>query len=466
MESTPIYIKNLKLKNIRTFGEVELKFELEDGTLPQWTILLGDNGIGKTTLLQSIAWMSPYLPYKKDQMPEDFKPSPMINDEENETIISLVRKKVQYESDLSYINAVFQSNKQLKSKAISKANDLCETSIEFSLNEEGNDLAEFKTTLNAEGDAFHNNQVLIYAYSASRSLGKQNIDESNLADMLPGLINDNTILYDAQEILHTIQYASFGAKGVEKEKYESFFRKVKDMLVSLLPDFENLDDLDITTPKLINNKLKRGEVLITTKHGLKIPFDNFSLGYKTVVSWSVDLSWRLFNKFPDSPNALAEHAIVLMDEIDLHLHPIWQLEIIRNLSKHFPNCQFIATAHSPLLVQSALNANYAVLQFSDDSVKIINEPTDIDGWSVDQILTSEYFNIESARGAEYKKLLARRSRLIALENPSQKQKTELENLNDKLSKFPSGANPEAIEERKMIKQIISDYKKTGQVIKV
>jgi len=465
MKSTPIYIKNLKLKNIRTFGEVELNFESTDGTLPQWTIILGDNGIGKSTGLHCIAWMSPYLPYKRDQLPEHFVPAPMINDEENELLIRLVRKKGSRFDEISYLNATFQSNKELGESNVVDENDLCETYIEIALDADG-ELDHVDPKLTATGDTFYNNEVLIYSYSASRTLGKQNIEVAELVNMLPGLIHDNTVLYDAQEILHTIQYAALGAKESEKEKYQSFFKKVREMLISLLPDFKNLEDVEITTPKLVNNKLKQGEVLITTKHGDKIPFDDFSLGYKTVVSWSVDLSWRLFNKYPNSSNPLAEPVIVLMDEIDLHLHPIWQIEIIRNLSKHFPNAQFIATAHSPLLVQSALDANYAVLQFKGNSVNIINDPTDIDGWSVDQILTSEYFNIESARGAEYKKLLARRSRLIALENPNQRQKAELKSVEEKLSGFPSGETPEAIEERKIIKQIISDYKKTGQVIKV
>lgn len=465
MKSTPIYIRNLKLKNIRTFGEVELKFELEDGTLPQWTIILGDNGIGKSTLLHCVAWMSPHLPYKKDQMPETFVPAPMINDEQNELLIRLVRKKAICYKEASYLNATFQSNKQLGDKKLAHKRDICETNIEIALNEKG-ELDHVEPALTATGDTFYDNEVLIFMYSASRMLGKQNIDVDEVSNMLPGFIQDNTILYDAQEILHTIQYAALGADDFEKEKYQIFFNKVKEMLISLLPDFKNLSDVEITTPKLVNNKLKQGEVLITTKHGDKIPFDDFSLGYKTVVSWSVDLSWRLFNKYPNSPNPLAEPAIVLMDEIDLHLHPIWQIEIIRSLSKHFPNCQFIATAHSPLLVQSALEANYAVLHFYEDTVDIINEPTDIDGWSVDQILTSEYFNIQSARGADYKKLLARRSKLIALEKLTLKQKAELKSVTEKLTRFPSGESPEAIEERKLIKQIISDFKKTGQVLKV
>ena len=116
--------------------------------------------------------------------------------------------------------------------------------------------------------------------------------------------------------------------------------------------------------------------------------------YKKQAQWSDSQKQRadlLFNYYPDSKNALKEPAIVLIDEIDLHLHPSWQLDIVETLSNHFPNIQFIATAHSPLMVQSALNANFAVLKFEDGSVHVVNDPVDIDGWRVDQILTSEFF---------------------------------------------------------------------------
>ena len=44
------------------------------------------------------------------------------------------------------------------------------------------------------------------------------------------------------------------------------------------------------------------------------------------------------------------HAIVLIDELDLHLHPKWQRQIVHNLTKAFPRCQFIATTHSPQII--------------------------------------------------------------------------------------------------------------------
>jgi hypothetical protein len=464
--STPNYIKSLKLKNIKTFEDVELSFEKPDGTLPRWTIILGDNGYGKSTLLHSVAWMRPYLPYKREDTPENFKAGPSIDDEPNDLLIHLVRKYINSYEDESYIKATFQANKKLRSNTKASPDDICDTSIVFNLKPQGDDLKDVLSHITLKGDTFYNNDVLIYGYSASRSLGKQNIDVLDLGNTIPGFVNEKTVLYDAQQILHTANYAALDAEDSETEKYQLFLGKIKSMLISLLPDFEKLEDVLITAPKLVNGKLKQGEVLVTTKHGEKIPFDDFSLGYKTMLSWVVDLAWRLFNKYPTSPNPLEECAIVLIDEIDLHLHPSWQLGIVDTLSDHFPNVQFIATAHSPLMVQSALEANFAVLKFEDGSVHVINEPVDVDGWRVDQILTSEFFGMQSARGPEYAKLFRRRTELIGKGKLTASERKELSTITMRMSDFPTTDDPEEIEERKIIKQIISDHKASGKVIKI
>jgi AAA15 family ATPase/GTPase len=204
MKTTPIYIRNLQLKNIRTFGEVNLNFENEDGTLPQWSIILGDNGIGKSTLLHSIAWMKPLFLYEKDNKISNYKPSPFITDEENDRFVGLVSKSNDAYKVGSKISANFQSNKVLKSKAVAGKDDICYTSVDFTINEI-EELLDVKFDLKTtKENNFHNNEVIIYAYSASRTLGKLNIFEPEMEDMIPDFIDEKTILYDAEQILINI----------------------------------------------------------------------------------------------------------------------------------------------------------------------------------------------------------------------------------------------------------------------
>ncbi len=85
-----------------------------------------------------------------------------------------------------------------------------------------------------------------------------------------------------------------------------------------------------------------------------------------------DLANRLSERYSESDNPLSEPAIVLVDEIDLHLHPRWQKSIIRHLTDIFRQTQFIVTAHSPLIVQSAQDANIVLLRREGDQVIIHN----------------------------------------------------------------------------------------------
>lgn len=65
-----------------------------------------------------------------------------------------------------------------------------------------------------------------------------------------------------------------------------------------------------------------------------------------------DIAKRLSIANPDSSDPLKEEAVILIDELDLHLHPKWQKEIAGDLKRTFPNCQFMISTHSPFIIQS------------------------------------------------------------------------------------------------------------------
>lgn len=473
MMKTPIYVKSLKLKNIRTFSEAELNLENEDGTIPQWTLIIGDNGIGKSTLLQAIAWMKP-LPYSNENKKNSNDTiDPYINDEENETLLRLVRKKAEKPESSGHIEAIFVRNKRLNKK-VSIKEDICKTSIDIIL--KNGELHEVTPGHQVTSKNFYNNNVIIYAYSASRRLGKLNINDPKLNDTITSFLAEKTELLDAENILHTSNYALLGAgkalddaknkedkKKLEKEyqKYLDYVTGTKKMLVSILPNIDDIKDIDIITPKILNQYEIEGDIVLTTKHGSKIPFKNASLGYRTVISWTIDLAWRLFQQFPQSEDPLKEPAIVLIDEIDLHLHPKWQKEIMGNLSSHFPNVQFIATAHSPLMVQAAIKSNYAVVKENEEGIIVLNDPLVIDGWRVDQILTN-LFNV-SSRSIEVEEIIKRRRLLINKKKRDDNENRELEKLNDQISTFPIMENSENQVLLDHIHKLHSKLKEEGKI---
>lgn len=131
-------------------------------------------------------------------------------------------------------------------------------------------------------------------------------------------------------------------------------------------------------------------------NGTVVPTTSLSDGYRSVLALSGDLVWRLLNTFPDSQNPLHEEGVVLIDELDIHLHPIWQRSIAELLRKQFPNIQFIVATHSPFIAAGA-GADALTLKFNivDGKSRVI-PVEDISAMSVDRILQSEAFGLISS----------------------------------------------------------------------
>lgn len=99
-------------------------------------------------------------------------------------------------------------------------------------------------------------------------------------------------------------------------------------------------------------ELAPARMVMTNADGVDLQIDQLSGGYKAVLSVIADIAKRLSMANPDSQNPLEEDAVILIDELDLHLHPKWQKEIVDDLKRTFPNCQFIVSTHSPFVIQS------------------------------------------------------------------------------------------------------------------
>ena len=185
-----------------------------------------------------------------------------------------------------------------------------------------------------------------------------------------------------------------------------------------------------------------------------MPLRQLGYGYRTMIAWMVDFASRMVDRYPDSPDPLAEPAVVLVDEIDLHLHPKWQRELIGFLTERFPNTQFIATAHSPLIVQAAGEANIALLRREGDHVVIENDPETIHGWSIDQILTSELYGLKTARPPELEDLLQQRKKLLTQPKLTGADKKKLAEIESRIGSLPTGESFEHAKTLELIQESI------------
>jgi hypothetical protein len=158
-----------------------------------------------------------------------------------------------------------------------------------------------------------------------------------------------------------------------------------------------------------------------------VPFSGLSLGYRTIAALAVDLAAHLFRAHPGSADPLSEPAICLIDELDLHLHPRWQREVVGFLRSRFARTQFIVTTHSPLIVQaSGDDANLIVLRRDARGVVVADQDTGAaTRWRVDQLLTSDLFGLTSARSVEVEQKLERRRQLARLPVRTDEEAAEL-----------------------------------------
>lgn len=139
--------------------------------------------------------------------------------------------------------------------------------------------------------------------------------------------------------------------------------------------------------------VRRGRTVALRIGGANLPLEALSSGYQTMVGVSADIMRLLFQRWQTLESAAG---IVLIDEIDAHLHPRWKMRIVRSLRTAFPQVQFIASTHDPLVLRGVRDGEVAVLRRDPATGAAIQQGLPpIEGMSVDQILTSRHFGLDS-----------------------------------------------------------------------
>jgi predicted ATPase len=151
--------------------------------------------------------------------------------------------------------------------------------------------------------------------------------------------------------------------------------------------------------------LERGEYLFQVGK-TAVPFSALSDGFKAYIGWIGDLLYHVCMGCPSGKKLVDNKGVVLVDEIDLHIHPAWQQTIIPTLAQSLPNLQFIFTSHSPLVVGTLESANIIHVEISRSGKSIMKRPDEeVYGLSADQILRSDVFGLSSTRDLEFKEQL-------------------------------------------------------------
>ncbi|MEJ1935533.1 AAA family ATPase [Nostoc sp. NIES-2111] len=114
--------------------------------------------------------------------------------------------------------------------------------------------------------------------------------------------------------------------------------------------------------------------LLLDKDGGTIDVKQLSDGERGLLALVLDLARRLCQANPNLEDPLENgKAVVLIDEIDLHLHPQWQRTIVEQLTQTFPNCQFIATTHSPLIIGEVKPPGLTLITKEDNGIVVLQK---------------------------------------------------------------------------------------------
>jgi energy-coupling factor transporter ATP-binding protein EcfA2 len=418
----PAYFLSLSLENVRSFGAKQtISFARPDGRPAQWTIILGDNGVGKTTVLKSLAGISPSLEqaFERDEQPGYLSSFFSFTSE----IANRIPGRYKSEGGNIYADIQYQA------KICDKESDvLLLKNAEFIISID----KRRKGGYGPGGGTIYLKEhlgLVCYGYGANRSTGNSNLSEApEVIDTCASLFNDRADLLNPEEWFLQMEYSSLK----RDEQAAKLLEQVRQALLQVLPDV-----VDIR----ISSKVRQQYLELETPYGW-VRLRDMSLGYQTLVVWLTDFASKLFIRYPDSENPLEEPAIVLIDEIDLHLHPSWQRKLIGFLSKIFKNTQFIATAHSPLVVQAAgdESANVVLLKREGDQTIIYqgHDLPDVRRWRVEQILNSELFDDTPPLSPQTEADLARRNELLLKKRLTKAEKAELAELERVVSAQPVG----------------------------
>ena len=428
--SRPIYFEQLTIENVRSFSGPQQLTLLDEHDRPaRWTLIVGDNGVGKTTLLQCLARMAPVFndPADDDTGPRAREVEPELVREENSVLRALARNRA---TEPTRLSARLSVGARLKGPKRRSPNTIA-TSLEFTQTRNG--IANFKV-----GGESHKRvqEPLVVGYSASRRPRAATLDSFITENPLASLLEIETELCDAEELLCRLDYSSL--KG--QDRATRFLANLKAALSEILPYVGGPDDIQILGPRSSIHDSERTGVHVRTPSG-RVPLHQLSLGYRTVFAWTVDLAWRLLERYPRSSKPLHQPAIVLVDEVDLHLHPLWQREVRDHLAERFPQVQFIATTHSPLMAQSSLGANLAIVRWENDHAVIEDDPVVVDGWRLDQVVTSDLFGLVSSRPRHIAALQQRRLKLAQKSPLSDTERAELSELDRVVRELPTADTP-------------------------
>ncbi len=340
-----MFVSRITLKNIRGFEDLDFNLQREDGQFAGWTVFTGDNGSGKSTLLKALA-----LGLVGRDTARSLQPSfrGWIRDGAGSKESSIQIQVVRVESDDELADSGAKPMREFPAKIV-LTNGSKEPGLQAAIpsrrpkNYATPDRTIWSTA--AHGWFCCGYGPFRRVFGASPEAARQMVAPST--ERFVTMFEEAASLAEVDQWLRNLRYKELEARSTEKEQLALLLELLRD---DLLPNQITVDRVD------------SDGLWLKDRNDVSLSWNEMSDGYRSALALLADILRHMINAYgmtglvdrgEDGKARIVRSGVVLIDEIDAHLHPEWQRTIGFWLKRHFPNIQFLVTSHSPLVCQAA-----------------------------------------------------------------------------------------------------------------
>lgn len=336
-------IKKLELKNFRGFEELTIDFPEGESGL---AVFVGVNGAGKSSLLDGIVSGLKVI-QQNLKKGETERLGSWIQDDDVRMVAHEIGAKTTYEKQSEHRIAIVA--------------DFAGKEISWHFHQFGggkDEVTQFTNKLKEETINGAKNVLPVFLYySAQRywSKKKEKVELYPIGSRLDTYIDCLEPKVSSQTLYEWFKRMKFIQFENEEGELPAELKEVRNAITKGLKSLNSYSDKKIN----IKFSVKNDEIEINTGNGVIELFRLLSDGLRSTLGMIGDIAYRMSEINPHIGNS--SEGIVIIDEIDLHLHPAWQRTIISVLREVFPNIQFIVTTHSPQVLSNVPRENVFIL---------------------------------------------------------------------------------------------------------